>query len=286
MKIFKNKFFIIALSVAIFFVILVSVLSLMGQTGAVKDALGTVSMPFRYVSLKISEAFDGFSEYFRSVDELLKENQSLREEIERLEGEVAQGDAAKEENARLREYLDVKKTYPDFELMDALIVAREGDNNTTFLTLDRGSADGVEVGMPIIVSQGLVGSVCEVGKAWCRVRIVTESSAGAGAYVHRSGEIGIVSGDITLGLDNKCRLKYLHEDADVKIDDLVYTSGEGSVYPRGLLIGRISSVDKDEFLRQKTAVIETAVDFGELKYVMIITDFEITDTAPAGEDVQ
>ena len=184
MKIFKNKFFIIALSVAIFFVILVSVLSLMGQTGAVKDALGTVSMPFRYVGLKISEAFDGFSEYFRSVDELLKENQSLREEIERLEGEVAQGDAAKEENARLREYLDVKKTYPDFELMDALIVAREGDNNTTFLTLDRGSADGVEVGMPIIVSQGLVGSVCEVGKAWCRVRIVTESSAGAGEYVH------------------------------------------------------------------------------------------------------
>ena len=286
MKIFKNKIFITALSIAIFFVILVSVLSLMGQTGAVKDALGTVSMPFRYVGLKVSEAFEGFSEYFRSVDELLGENQSLRDEIERLEGEVADRDATKEENARLREYLDVKKTYPDFELMDALIVGREGDNNTTFLTLDRGSADGVEVGMPIIVSQGLVGSVCEVGKAWCRVRIVTESSAGAGAYVHRSGEIGIVGGDITLGLDNKCRLKYLHEDADVKIGDLVYTSGEGSVYPRGLLIGRISSVDKDEFLRQKTAVIETAVDFRELKYVMIITDFEITDTAPAGEDVQ
>ncbi len=286
MKIFKNKFFIIALSIAVFFTILVSVLSLMGQAGAIKDALGTVSIPFRYVGLKISEAFEGFADYFKSVDELLDENQSLRDEIERLEGEVADRDATKEENARLREYLNVKKTYPDFELMDALIVAREGDNNTTFLTLDRGEDDGVEVGMPIIVSSGVVGSVCEVGKSWCRVRVMSESSAGTGAYVQRSGEIGIVSGDITLGLENKCRLRYLSEDADINVGDLIYTSGEGSVYPRGLLIGRVSSVDKDEFLRQKTAVIDTAVNFKELKYVMIITEFKFTENAPAGDDAQ
>ena len=286
MKIFKNKFFIIALSIAIFFVILVSVLSLMGQTGAIKNALGTLSMPFRYVGLKISEAFDGFSDYFKSVDNLLNENESLRQEIERLEGEIADRDATKEENARLREYLNVKKTYPDFELMDALIIAREGDNNTTFLTLDRGSGDGIKIGMPIIVSSGVVGSVCEVGQTWCRVRVITQSSAGTGAYVHRSGEIGIASGDITLGLDNKCRLKYLSEQADVKVGDLVYTSGEGSIYPRGLLIGRVSSVDNDEFSRQKTAVIDTAVDFKNLRYVMIITRFEFTQNAPTEDEAQ
>lgn len=283
MNIFKNKFFIIALSVAVFFVILVSVLSIMGQAGAIKNALNTVSMPFRYVGTKISEAFEGFSNYFESMDSLLDENESLRDEINRLEGELADKEATKDENARLREYIEVKKTYPDLKLLDALIVGREGDNKTTFLTLDSGTADGVEVGMPIIVSGGLVGSVCEVGDVWCRVRVITESSAGTGAYVARSGEIGIVSGDIGFGVDNKCIMKYLPEDADVKAGDLIYTSGIGSVYPRGLLIGRVESVDVDEFARQKVATVKAAVDADSLRYVMIVTDYEIYTVPPEGE---
>ncbi|MBE6535263.1 MAG: rod shape-determining protein MreC [Ruminococcaceae bacterium] len=273
MKIFKNKFFIIALSLAIFFVILMSVLSLMGQMGAIKNAMNTISMPFRSVGNKISEAFDGFSKYFTSMDSLIDENESLKSEIDRLEGELADADATKDENARLREYLETKKTYPDFKMIDALIVGREGDNNTTFFTLDRGQSDGVTVGMPIIVTGGVVGSVCEVGNNWCRVRVLTESSAGMGAYVDRSGEIGIVNGDVTLGMSNSCRLNYLSENADVIVGDLVYTSGLGSVYPRGLLIGRVSSVGVDEFKRQKSVVIEAAVDIESLRYVMIITDF-------------
>lgn len=281
MRIFKNKFFIIALSIAVFFIILVSVLSLMGQTVAIKNAFNTSSMPFKYIGEKISEGFDGFKNYFKSIDSLVDENDSLRDEIERLEGLLADKDATKDENARLREYIEVKKTYPDFKLLDALIVSREGDNNTTFLTLDRGSGDGVKVGMPIIVSGGVVGSVCEVGNNWCRVRVITENSSGTSAYVSRSGEIGIVSGDISLGKDNKCMMKYLPEDADITEGDLIYTSGLGSVYPRGLLIGRVSDVGVDEFARQKYAVIEAAVDADELRYVMIITDFRIyTESTP------
>lgn len=283
MRIFKNKFFIIVLSVAIFFVILVSVLSLMGQTGVIKNALNTASMPFKYIGVKISEAFDGFRNYFESIDSLVDENDSLRDEIDRLESELTDMQATKDENARLREYLEVKKTYPDYKLLDALIVSREGDNNTTFLTLDRGKIDGVKVGMPIIVSGGLVGSVCEVGDNWCRVRVITESSAGTGAYVSRSGEIGIVSGDVSLGINNQCMLKYLPEDADIVAGDLIYTSGQGSVYPRGLLIGKVLSVGIDEFARQKTAVIEAAVDADELRYVMIVTDFSVYIEKALGE---
>ena len=283
MKIFKNKFFIIALSIAIFFVILTSVLALMGQMGAIKNALNTVSMPFRYVGLRVSEAFEGFSDYFKSVNSLLDENESLRNEIESLEGELADMQATKDENERLREYIEVKKTYPDFKFSDALIVGREGDGNTTFLTLDKGSGDGVENGMPVIVSGGVVGSVCEVGNNWCRVRVITESSAGTGAYVSRSGEIGIISGDVSLAIDNKCLLKYLSEDADVVAGDLVYTSGVGSVYPRGLLIGRVEGVDVDEFSRQKTATVKAAVDVDELRYVMIVIDFDVYTEQPSKE---
>ena len=275
MKIFKNKIFIFALSVAVFFVILVSVLAVMGQTGAIKNAANSVAIPFRYVGMKIGEAFDGFSRYFESMTGLIEENESLRQEIDRLEGELADAEATKNENARLRDYLEVKKSYPSYKMVDALIVGREGDNKTAFLTLDRGSGDGVEVGMPVIVKGGVVGSVCEVGRDWCRVRLITESSANVGAYVERSGEIGVVSGDIALGAQNKCVMEYLPEEADVEVGDIVFTSGRGSVYPRGLLIGRVSEVKLDAFSRQKVATVDASVDVEILRYVMIVTDYEV-----------
>ena len=274
MKIFKNKFFIIALSIAIFISILTATLSLMGQTGPIRDAINTVTLPFRYVGMKFNEAIEGFSKYFQSIDALNEENSSLREEIAELESSLADMEATKDENARLREYLDVKKTYPDFSLADALIIGTESENYSTFLTLDRGSGDGVKVGMPVIVKGGLVGSVCEVGYSWCRVRVITEASSGVGAYVERSGELGVVSGDISLKDTGECKLTYLSEDADIEVGDLIYTSGIGSVYPRGLLVGRVTEVGIDEYLRKKTATVDCAVDFESLRYVMIITDFE------------
>jgi rod shape-determining protein MreC len=274
MKIFKNKFFIIALSIAIFISILTATLSLMGQTGPIRDAINTVTLPFRYVGLKFNEAIEGFSKYFQSIDALNEENSSLREEIAELESSLADMEATKDENARLREYLDVKKTYPNFSLADALIIGTESENYSTFLTLDRGYGDGVEVGMPVIVKSGLVGSVCEVGYSWCRVRVITEASSGVGAYVERNGELGVVSGDISLKDTGECKLTYLSEDADIEVGDLIYTSGIGSVYPRGLLVGRVTEVGIDEYLRKKTATVDCAVDFESLRYVMIITDFE------------
>ncbi len=274
MKIFKNKFFIITLSIAVFLVILTSTLALMGQTDPIKNVFNTATMGFRYVGIKISEAAEGFSKYFQSIDELEQRNKELESEIERLERDLVDAQAAKDENARLREYIDVKKAYPDFKFADALIVGTQSENHTTFFTLDRGSSDGIKVGMPVIVTSGVVGSVCEVGYNWCRVRALTESLSSAGAYVSRSGETGIVSGDISFKDTGKCMLEYLSENADVEIGDLVYTSGQGSVYPRGLYIGKISSVEIDGYLRTKVAVVDCAVDFESLKYVMIITDFE------------
>ena len=275
MKFFKSKFFIIALSIAIFLVILTSTLALMGKLDPLSEVINTISTPFKYVGIQIKNSFEGFSRYFENVDGIIKENESLRSQVDFLEGELANAEQAIDENVRLREYLEVKKTYPDFKMLDALIVGSEAENYMTVFTLNRGSGDGVKLGMPVIVKDGLVGSVCSLGYSWCKVRALTEASASAGAYISRSGEIGILSGDISLKDTGKCKLNYLNENADIEVGDTVYTSGVGSIYPRELLIGRVSSVEINEFLRTKTATVECAVDFNSLRYVMIITDFEI-----------
>lgn len=275
MKLFKNKFFIIALSITVFITIFTATLSIMGQTGPLKNVFNVISTPFRYVGIKIQDSFEGFSKYFSKIENLDRENKELEGKVAELEKNLADAEALRLENERLRRYLDVKKTFPDFKMTEALIIGSESDNYMTVFTLNKGSVDGVKLGMPIIVEGGLVGSVCEVGYNWCCVRTLTEASASAGAYIPRSGEAGIVDGDISLKDTGECMLTYLSEDSDVIVGDLVYTTGQGSVYPRDLLIGRVISVEINEYLRTKTATVKCAVDFKSLKYVMIITDFEV-----------
>ena len=274
MKIFKNRFFIVILSCAVFLTILTAVLSLMGQTDPIKNALNSLTLPIRQVASAISDAKDGFSGYFKAIEDYQAENESLRAENESLKAEIVEGEAAREENARLRRYIEMKEKYSSFKLTEALIIGREGEGHATFFTLNKGKNDGVEVGMAVMVSEGLVGSVCDAGDSWSRVRVLNEASASAGAYIHRSGEIGVLAGDIAYKDTGYCTLKYLSEDADVEVGDLVYTSGEGSVYPGGIYIGVVTEVSVDGFSRTKIATVECAVKLEELKYVVVITGHE------------
>ena len=276
MKFFKNKFFIIALSIAVFSTVLIATLSSMGFD-PLSDIFNSASVPFRYVGIKIKESLDGYSRYFQKIEELEKENEELRSEKESLEAALIKNELAEQENAMLRDHLDIKKSYPSFKMVDALIIGKDHENYMTVLTLNRGEGDGISVGMPVIVSSGLIGSVYEVGHDWCRVRIIVEASASVSAYIPRSGETCVLSGDISLKDTGNCVLEYLTENADVKEGDLVYTCGEGSNYPRDIYIGRVVSVRVNEYLRTKEAVVECAVDFEALSYVMIVTDYEISE---------
>ena len=129
--------------------------------------------------------------------------------------------------------------------------------------------------MPVINEVGLVGNVCEVGYSWCKVRLLSEASSGAGAYIKRSGASGILSGVVPNKDGVTCVLEYLTEDADIVVGDIVYTSGSGSSYPRDIYVGKVVSVEVDKYLRTKVATVRCAVDPDSLDYLMIVTGYEI-----------
>ena len=275
MKFFKNKFFIISLSIVVFILILTATLTVMGQTGPVKNAVNIVAEPFRRIGVGIKDAFDGFSSYFSSVEKLNEENESLADALREAEEKLSEAEAIKAENNRLRQYLEVKNSHPDLQLTEAMVIGNENENFMTLFTLNKGSDDGIALGMPVILPEGLIGSVCEVGYSWCRVRALTEASSSVGAYIPRSGEIGIIEGDISLKDTGSCILTYLSADADVQVGDLVLSSGKGSIFPRDMVIGIVTEVKTNEYLRTKTATVDLSADLTSLKYVMIVTDFDI-----------
>ncbi len=274
MKLFQNKFFIICLCVAVVLCAVPSTLSLMGYRSLSKNIVGTVTMPFRWCITAIGNAFEGFGRYFEGIDAVNAENEALKEENRKLESDLERLEMLEAENERLRDYLGMKEKYPSFTMEEGMIISYSSGSYVTSFTLNRGTMHGIEVNMPAVVADGVVGYVTDVGLNWCMVSTVIETASSVGAYVPRSGATGIVSGDASLRYDGVCKLTYLEADADIEVGDKVYSSGNGSVYPEGLLIGEVISVGVDEYSRALIATVKPAVDFSSLRYMMILTGYE------------
>ncbi len=277
MKLFKNKFFIVCLSVAVAVAVLMSVFSLMGYRALVRNVLGTVATPFRAIGNLFCGAVEGFGKHFQSIDALEKKNAELEEENRTLREQIEQSERLEAENERLRDYLGMKAAYPTFTLEEGTVIGHEGENYLTVLTLNRGSIHGIQVNMAVITKDGIVGCVSEVGLTWCKVSTILEDARSVGVLAPRSGASGILSGEYTYRENGTCRLTFLDDDArsaDVRVGDRIETSGLGSVYPAGLTVGQVTDMRADAATRSLIATVKPTVDLSSLSYVMIITGYQ------------
>lgn len=275
LKLIKSRFLIISLAVALLLSIVPGVLCAMGQGSYIRSALVTVATPFRWAFTKVGEGLSGFSMYFRTLEELRDENEALRAELEGYKNLVYDAELIGEENEFLSEFLGIKEEHVDFLFEDATVVGRESTNYRTVYTLSKGTLHGIEVNMPIITEEGLVGHITEVGATWSKAVLITETASAVGGYIERSGVLGVVEGTYELRTEGICRMVYIEPDSDIRVGDKVLSSGMGGVYPRGILIGRVSEISVDENTRTLTALIEPSADLDSISKLMIITEYSI-----------
>lgn len=274
MKLFQNKFFIVCLCVALVLAIVPSTFALMGYGSLSKNIVGTLTVPFRWCFTKIADGFEGWAVYFQSIKLLNEQNEQLREENAALKDRIDRAELTELENERLRDYLDMKNQYPSISFQEGLIISRSAGNYMTTLTINRGTLHGISKDMPVVTADGIVGQVTEVGLNWCMVSTLIEAGVSVGAVIPRSGEIGILNGDLLMQYDGVCKITYASVDADVQIGDAVYSSGTGSVYPSDLRIGTVTALSVDEYSRVLVATVTPSVDLTDLDWVMIVTGYE------------
>ena len=278
MSALKSRFFAVALCIAIALTVIPAVLSAMGMRDLVREAIQTVSTPFQWCLSRVYDGIEGFSAYFTEYERLEAENEALREQLREYEEALAENEVLRSENHWLRGYLSLKNEHIDYTLLDGAVVGREGGSHATVVTLNRGTAHGVEEGMPVITENGVFGYVKEVSYMSCKVVSIVETASSVGAFIERSGVTGLVEGDFSLREDGLVVMRSIPQSADIVTGDLIHTSGTGSVYPRGLLIGRVVSITPAPYSRTLTAVIEPAEDLLEidsLSHLMIVTGYEI-----------
>lgn len=274
----KHRFFIVCLSLALAIALFTGVFAVMGWGSLLRDVGSTVIYPFQWVFAKVENAVQGFGQYFADIHSLQDQLESLKAENESLKSELIDAEIMADENSWLYKYFSMKEEHGDYTFCAAGVIASSSStgisgNYVTEMTLNKGTTSGVEAGMPVISPVGLVGVVVEVGLNHCRVSTVLDTSVSVGAVTTRATENGLCEGDYEQIHDGNAVLRYMDEEADVMPDDIVVTSGLGSVYPYGIPIGRVISVSSNAYSRTTEAVIQPFTDFSDLTQVVILTSY-------------
>ena len=205
------------------------------------------------------------------------ENEALRKQVSQMEELAREADSVARENDRLRDILDMQRTHEEYVLVDAYIIAWSSTDWTNTITINRGTASGIEVGMCAITSdKEVVGVVTEAGADYAVVKTVLDSSLEVSATIASSGYNGMVTGDYIEGRKDMLRMKYLPSSAVIRNNDQVVTSGS-AVYPRNLVLGTVVDAGFDDTGVAKYAVLEPAAEIGKLEQVFILTSFTTTE---------
>ena len=268
----KSRFFIALVVLMIVFTVVPSVMSAVGAGGYVRNAVNVVLTPVKSVFSWASDAVSGFVSYFTEFDSIVDENNRLREELSSLKERLSAAEETEKMNEWLSRYLGLRREHSDYKFVDCKVTGSESGNYMTVFILDRGTSSGIRKDMCAVTDYGVVGYVKEVGTTWCKVVTLLESKTAVGAYIQRTDEIGVVEGDFSLASEGLCKMLYLTSDSDVRAGDRVLTSGYGSVYPRGFLIGYVERVEPDANTQTLVAIIKPAEELKDITKLMVITD--------------
>ncbi len=259
-----------------------------GLMPLLSSAGGMLMVPLNSMSAAAGAAIQNRFGPFLSSGEVHRENQALREEIQRLGEQLIDYETVKMENEQFRELLEIKERNSDLIFEPATVVGRTPDDWFGSFTIDVGTYHGVSLRCPVITSDGLVGIVSEVGRGYSKVQTILDASVSIGGVDIHTLDTGIITGTIPLAQEGSCKLGFLPRESGVTPGDTIVTSGTGGLLPRGLIVGEIQSVEMETSGLSLYAVITPAADIQGARQVFVITDFggkdDATATDSAGEE--
>lgn len=268
-------------SVALALLLLVGLLAGMllyptGYLQPVEDVVFTVLAPLQYSFHWASAGIASGVQTLKDLGSLRAQVRELQETVDRLMIENVRLREADIERANLREQLHFKLANPTYELLAAEVIGHDPSNLLHYIIIDRGTEDGVATGMPVVTTRGLVGRVTSVYPHSARVMLLTDPASSVNALIQSSRATGVVQGQ---GLRSLI-MRYVEQNEQVQVGDIVLTSGLGGNLPKRLVIGQVTAVKRNEVEMFQEVQVQSAVDFDRLEMVLVIQNFVPIDYAP------
>lgn len=228
-----------------------------------------ITLPLSEVSAAVAE-----EAVKPNYDELEAENQELKEEIAKLRTQLADYYNVKHENERLWRYYDLKAENPQYEIMPATVVRRDPNDDFYSFTLDKGKANDVAEGDPVVTENGIIGWVYEVDMYTAKVKTILSPDAKVGVIDTVTRDSGVVSGNVLYADQNLTTMTRISALNNLKEGDIVTTTGISGIYPAGLIVGEVKEIAFDSYDTSMYAVISPFEDIRTVIDVVVITSFE------------
>lgn len=183
----------------------------------------------------------GFFQRLSNLRQAASENEQLKERLAQVETQLRDAQTARQENDRLQGLLGLKEQR-EYQIVAARVIARDPSDWFDSAIINRGSSSGIEVNMPVVTADGIVGRVSAVSPVSAQVMLITDERAAAGAVVGQletSNALGLVRG---FGKNGLLDMRYVPGLEEVKVGDAVTTTGQDGIYPRSLKVGDVIDV--------------------------------------------
>lgn len=250
-----------------------------GPLGVVRSAFQTVTMPVRYLGATVAAPFQGLGNIFTNLtadqatlSELQAENDKLRARNVELEEDA-------ESAQRLQDLLDLRDAN-NLQSTAARIISGSTDSWSSTVTIDKGTSSGLTAGMPVTSSSGIVGQIISCSASTSVVRLLTDENSSISAMIQSSRAQGMLDGSAT----GEVTLTLVRTNQQVSVGDTVVTSGLGGVFPKGLAIGQVTSVENNPGSLYLDIVVELFAKAETTEEVLVITSLTEEQQASA-EDI-
>ena len=245
-----------------------------------KPLADIVALPLELLSAT-DRRFGAVWDRYVALRKVQEENEQLRREIEFLRGQAADLREMAAANQRLAGLLRFQEQSPS-RTVAARVIGRDATNWYQGVVLDKGEDDGVQAEMGVVTLSGAVGRVVKTRASSCVVLLITDPNNAVTSLIQRTRDEGIIEGTF----DGKARMKYIPLLSTVRVGDPVVTSGLTGGFPKGVPVGTIMSIQKDEGGLFQTAEVQPEVDFTKLEEVLVVTVPRDTEEPPAAHPAE
>jgi rod shape-determining protein MreC len=271
MTFFKNKLAVIVVLLSVTFLALIGYSLKRENKSLLENGVGVTLNSIQGVVYKINDKAYEYISFMLNFSEVKKENEELRLRNSALEEKALLFDSLKSENDRLRGILDFKTRNSYYDFLVCHIMGRPDNGELSGYIIDKGVKDGVVKGMVVVNAEGLIGQVTSTASNWSIVQTLADENIAVGAMVENTKDNnGVVKGYKDSNKNLLAKIYYLPLNSEIKEGDIITTSGDGFLYPKGIRIGKVLKVEEDRGKVMKNAVIEPYVDFNKLEEVSII----------------
>ena len=229
----------------------------------VRDIFGPMQTALSRLNRSVMSLFSSVA----NIGSLQKENEQLKEQVLALKQKLYEMAEYERENIWLREALDFKEN-EEHSILVSEVIGRSPNNLLSTVTINHGRNHGVCQGMAVMTGLGIVGTVHTVSARTATIILCTDSRSAIGAMVQDTGDLVLVEGDPSYS--GFLLAKPLSKDAELKVGDVLVTSGLSQYFPKGMPIGRVAEIIPGRYQLSFTAYVEPFVDFSRLEYVFCV----------------